>query len=118
MWKRAVQHTQRRASARAVGAIRNKHEARSYIEQYARSIQRPDEFWAEAAEEVEWFKRCDKVLDRYALAQCVPTRATWQSDARAHCCHGYLSLSQCAQIDHADAQVVRRWRDEHVLQRT
>ena len=30
---------------------------------YARSIEDPDGFWAEAAEDVHWYKRWDKVLD-------------------------------------------------------
>ena len=34
-----------------------------YAETYARSIDDPETFWAEAAERVHWFKRWDKVLD-------------------------------------------------------
>src|SRR5260370_37475704 len=35
-----------------------------YDEVYARSIRQPEEFWAEAAEDVRWFKRWERVLDR------------------------------------------------------
>ncbi|MBT3368992.1 MAG: acetyl-coenzyme A synthetase, partial [Nitrospina sp.] len=32
-----------------------------YREMYERSINSPDEFWAEQAERFCWFKRCDQV---------------------------------------------------------
>ena len=35
-----------------------------YDEVYARSLQDPEGFWAEAAENVHWYKRWDRVLDR------------------------------------------------------
>src|SRR5690349_16589635 len=35
----------------------------SYDEAYARSIHDPTGFWAEAAEEIHWYKRWDQVLD-------------------------------------------------------
>jgi propionyl-CoA synthetase len=38
----------------------------AYDEAYAKSIDRPEEFWAEAAEDVHWFKRWERVLDRSA----------------------------------------------------
>ncbi len=38
-----------------------------YERMYARSIENPEEFWAEAAEELEWFKRWERVLDEDAL---------------------------------------------------
>jgi propionyl-CoA synthetase len=34
-----------------------------YAEIYRRSIERPDEFWAEAAEAIDWERRWDRVLD-------------------------------------------------------
>src|SRR6516164_4328771 len=34
-----------------------------YIETYRRSIERPEEFWAEAAEAIDWERRWDRVLD-------------------------------------------------------
>jgi propionyl-CoA synthetase len=40
------------------GAYRRLYEA-----VYRRSIDRPEEFWGEAAEDIHWFKRWDKVLD-------------------------------------------------------
>ncbi|MEA2109975.1 MAG: propionyl-CoA synthetase [Pseudomonadota bacterium] len=36
-----------------------------YDEVYRRSIEDPDGFWAEAAEDVQWVKKWDKVLDDY-----------------------------------------------------
>lgn len=69
MWKRLLQtrsHALQRVvtgSGSAAGGIRKKHQLKSYIEQYQRSLQSPQEFWGEAAEDIEWFKRCDKVLD-------------------------------------------------------
>ena len=35
----------------------------TYAEVYARARSHPDDFWAEAAEEVHWFKQWDTVLD-------------------------------------------------------
>src|SRR5207302_1436506 len=34
----------------------------SYAETYRRSLQKPEEFWAEAAEAIEWERRWDRVL--------------------------------------------------------
>src|SRR5206468_5714323 len=36
----------------------------SYDEAYAASIRRPEEFWSAAADDVHWFKRWERVLDR------------------------------------------------------
>ncbi|GAB9477987.1 Acyl-coa synthetase short-chain family member, partial [Globisporangium polare] len=73
MWKRAALQARtravvapRNASAHGGGGgqIRRKHhQAKSYMEQYQRSLQSPQEFWAEAADEIEWFKPYDRVLD-------------------------------------------------------
>src|SRR5262249_30099790 len=35
-----------------------------YDQAYRRSIDHPEEFWAEAAEDVHWFKKWERVLDR------------------------------------------------------
>src|SRR5438477_188550 len=35
----------------------------SYAETYRRSLEKPEEFWAEAAEAIEWERRWDRVLD-------------------------------------------------------
>src|SRR5580693_6970727 len=34
-----------------------------YLETYRRSLERPEEFWAEAAEAIDWERRWDRVLD-------------------------------------------------------
>ena len=36
---------------------------RGYAETYRRSIERPEKFWAEAAEAIDWERRWDRVLD-------------------------------------------------------
>ncbi len=38
-----------------------------YAETYRRAIERPEEFWAEAAEAINWERRWDRVLDRSRL---------------------------------------------------
>lgn len=67
MWKRVALQARTRAvvAPRRNGGdqIRNKHQVKSFIEQYQRSLQSPQEFWAEAADEIEWFTPYDKVLD-------------------------------------------------------
>ena len=34
-----------------------------YAETYRRSLEQPEEFWAEAAEAIDWERRWDQVLD-------------------------------------------------------
>src|SRR5260370_38026111 len=34
-----------------------------YAETYRRSLERPEEFWAQAAEAIDWERRWDRVLD-------------------------------------------------------
>ncbi|HHD56278.1 MAG TPA: propionyl-CoA synthetase, partial [Desulfobulbaceae bacterium] len=36
----------------------------AYEEVFAKSIEHPEEFWAEAAEGIDWYKKWDMVLDR------------------------------------------------------
>ena len=36
----------------------------SYTEVFRRSMETPEEFWAEAAENLHWFKKWDRVVDR------------------------------------------------------
>lgn len=36
----------------------------SFSDAYARSLARPEEFWAEAAQEIEWFRPFDRALDQ------------------------------------------------------
>ncbi|XP_034936285.1 acyl-CoA synthetase short-chain family member 3, mitochondrial [Chelonus insularis] len=42
---------------------KNPYHSTIYEKAFRRSIEAPEEFWAEVAEEVEWSKRWDKVLD-------------------------------------------------------
>ena len=39
-----------------------------YAETYRRSLERPEEFWAEAAEAIDWERRWDRVLDERPAA--------------------------------------------------
>jgi propionyl-CoA synthetase len=52
-----------------------------YAETYRRSIERPEEFWAEAAEAIDWERRWDKVLDRSR-----PPFYRWFLGARLNTC--------------------------------
>ncbi|RLN88908.1 hypothetical protein BBJ28_00002219 [Nothophytophthora sp. Chile5] len=63
----------------------------SYTEQYQRSLAQPEEFWAEAAQDLEWFKPWTKVLDTYVAlqnAQGVETRCS--------CGFAWLRVCFCA----------------------
>jgi hypothetical protein len=54
---------------------------RGYAETYRRSIDRPEEFWAEAAEAIDWEKRWDRVLD-----DTNPPFYRWFADGRLNTC--------------------------------
>jgi propionyl-CoA synthetase len=57
----------------------------SYAETYRRSLEKPEEFWAEAAEAVDWERRWDKVLD-----DSRPPFYRWFSGARLNTCWNAL----------------------------
>jgi propionyl-CoA synthetase len=52
-----------------------------YAETYHRSLERPEEFWAEAAEAIDWERRWDRVLDVSR-----PPFFRWFSGARLNTC--------------------------------
>jgi propionyl-CoA synthetase len=52
-----------------------------YAETYRRSIERPEEFWAEAAERIDWERRWDRVLDASR-----PPFYRWFPGARLNTC--------------------------------
>jgi propionyl-CoA synthetase len=56
-----------------------------YAETYRRSIERPEEFWAEAAEAVDWERRWDRVLDASR-----PPFSRWFPGARLNTCWNVL----------------------------
>ncbi|HEY3908673.1 MAG TPA: propionyl-CoA synthetase [Stellaceae bacterium] len=56
-----------------------------YLETYRRSIERPEEFWAAAAEAIDWERRWDRVLD---LSQ--PPFTRWFPGARLNTCWNAL----------------------------
>ena len=56
-----------------------------YAETYRRSIERPEEFWAEAAEAVDWERRWDRVLDASR-----PPFSRWFPGARLNTCWNAL----------------------------
>src|SRR5258708_14702219 len=58
---------------------------RGYAETYRRSIERPEEFWAEAAEAIDWERRWDSVLDASR-----PPFYRWFAGARLNTCWNAL----------------------------
>ena len=52
-----------------------------YAETYRRSLERPEEFWAEAAEAIDWERRWDWVLDA-----STPPFFRWFAGARLNTC--------------------------------
>jgi propionyl-CoA synthetase len=56
-----------------------------YAETYRRSIERPEEFWAEAAEAIDWERRWDRVLDASR-----PPFYRWFAGARLNTCWNAL----------------------------
>jgi propionyl-CoA synthetase len=56
-----------------------------YSETYRRSLERPEEFWAEAAEAIDWERRWDRVLDNSN-----PPFYRWFSGARLNTCWNAL----------------------------
>ena len=57
----------------------------NYQETYRRSIERPEEFWAEAAQAIDWERRWDRVLDSSR-----PPFYRWFSGARLNTCWNAL----------------------------
>ncbi|MGH7114948.1 MAG: AMP-binding protein, partial [Stellaceae bacterium] len=57
----------------------------AYLETYRRSLERPAEFWAEAAEAIDWERRWDRVLDASR-----PPFARWFPGARLNTCWNAL----------------------------
>src|SRR5499433_2141866 len=56
-----------------------------YAETYRRSLERPEEFWAEAAEAIDWDRRWDRVLDASR-----PPFYRWFAGARLNTCWNAL----------------------------
>ena len=56
-----------------------------YAETHRRSIERPEEFWAEAAAAIDWERRWDRVLDRSR-----PPFYRWFAGARLNTCWNAL----------------------------
>src|SRR5919109_3576326 len=52
-----------------------------YAETYCRSLERPEEFWAEAAEAIDWERQWDRVLDVSR-----PPFFRWFAGARLNTC--------------------------------
>src|SRR6516165_3117314 len=57
----------------------------SYVRTYRRSLERPEEFWAEAAEAIDWERRWDRVLDASR-----PPFYRWFPGARLNTCWNAL----------------------------
>jgi propionyl-CoA synthetase len=56
-----------------------------YVETYRHSLERPEDFWAEAAEAIDWERRWDRVLD-----QSSPPFYRWFAGARLNTCWNAL----------------------------
>src|SRR5258705_12528425 len=56
-----------------------------YSETYRRSLERPEEFWAEAAGAIDWERRWDRVLDNSR-----PPFFRWFAGARLNTCWNAL----------------------------
>src|SRR4051794_41532061 len=56
-----------------------------YLEMHRRSIELPEEFWAEAAEGIDWDRRWDRVLDASR-----PPFYRWFAGARLNTCWNAL----------------------------
>src|SRR5215472_4465213 len=56
-----------------------------YFETYRRSLERPEEFWAEAAEAIDWERRWDRVLEHSR-----PPFYRWFSGAKLNTCWNAL----------------------------
>ena len=57
----------------------------SYREQYRRSIEQPEAFWASIAEELHWFRKWDRVLDASE-----PPFYKWFQGAKTNICYNCL----------------------------
>ncbi len=57
----------------------------NYLETYRRSLDQPEEFWAEAAEAIDWVERWDRVLDRSR-----PPFYRWFAGGRLNTCWNAL----------------------------
>ncbi len=55
-----------------------------YERMYARSVENPEEFWGDAAQELEWFKPWDRVLDESGL------HARWFTGGKLNLSHNCL----------------------------
>src|SRR5467141_1826072 len=58
-----------------------------YAETYRRSIEHPEEFWAEAAEAIDWERRWDRVLDASR-----PPYYRWFPGGRLNTCYNALDV--------------------------
>src|SRR5438128_1161075 len=76
-----------RRPRRTLVGVRSVQEAvpMSYAETYRRALHRPEEFWAEAAEAIDWERRWDRVLDRSR-----PPFYRWFPGARLNTCWNAL----------------------------
>ncbi|MDP6774185.1 MAG: acetyl-coenzyme A synthetase N-terminal domain-containing protein, partial [Rhodospirillales bacterium] len=59
--------------------------ANQYDEAFRRSLEDPDGFWGEAAQEIDWYKKWDKVLD-----DSNKPFYRWFAGAQINTCHNAL----------------------------
>ncbi len=53
-----------------------------FLDVYRRSLERPEDFWAEAAEDIDWFEKWDRVLD-----DSKPPFFRWFAGGRVNTCY-------------------------------
>jgi propionyl-CoA synthetase len=71
-----------------------------YIETYCRSLERPEEFWAEAAEAIDWERRWDRVLE-----DSRPPFYRWFAGGRLNTCWNALDRHVAAGHDNRTALI-------------
>ena len=71
-----------------------------YLETYRRSLERPEEFWAEAAEAIDWERRWDRVLE-----DSRPPFYRWFAGGRLNTCWNGLDRHVAAGRDNRTALI-------------
>ena len=88
----------------------------AYEAEYQRWLKDPEGFWAQAAESVHWYKRCDKILD----SSNAPFYR-WFSGALVNTCYNLLDAhveGLLNTIQQALFERALRFREEHTSETT
>ncbi|RLN31657.1 hypothetical protein BBJ28_00004608 [Nothophytophthora sp. Chile5] len=93
MW-RSLRRVKIPTPVAAHGAVRRsrwKHSLR-YTQEYQRSVESPEDFWAEAAKDVQWFRPWDKVLDEYVCCGSQGPIHKWFAGAQLNTSYNALDF--------------------------